>query len=66
MNAQSPVAKPLSTNPLKSSAPLGAAMAYLGVEGAVPLFHGSQRGFQLGQALQCLHQRLLALVLQTA
>lgn len=33
---------PVSTNPLKVSAPLGAAMAYLGVEGAVPLFHGSQ------------------------
>ncbi len=32
----------LSTNPLKSSAPLGAAMAYLGIDGAVPLFHGSQ------------------------
>lgn len=32
----------LSTNPLKSSAPLGAALAYLGIEGAVPLFHGSQ------------------------
>jgi len=32
----------LSTMPLKSSAPLGAAMAYLGVERAVPLFHGSQ------------------------
>lgn len=32
----------LSTNPLKSSAPLGAALAYLGLEGAVPLFHGSQ------------------------
>ncbi|MBL3561741.1 nitrogenase iron-molybdenum cofactor biosynthesis protein NifN [Rhodovulum sulfidophilum] len=32
----------LSTNPLKSSAPLGAAMAYLGIEGAVPLFHGAQ------------------------
>jgi len=32
----------LSTNPLKSSAPLGAALAYLGVESAVPLFHGSQ------------------------
>ncbi|TCP43354.1 nitrogenase iron-molybdenum cofactor biosynthesis protein NifN [Rhodovulum marinum] len=32
----------LSTNPLKTSAPLGAAMAYLGVEGAVPLFHGAQ------------------------
>jgi nitrogenase molybdenum-iron protein NifN len=42
MNALSPVSKPLSTNPLKLSAPLGAAMAYLGVEGAVPLFHGSQ------------------------
>ncbi|MEY8880776.1 nitrogenase iron-molybdenum cofactor biosynthesis protein NifN [Donghicola sp. XS_ASV15] len=32
----------LSTNPLKSSAPLGAALAYLGVERSVPLFHGSQ------------------------
>ncbi|WP_095590433.1 nitrogenase iron-molybdenum cofactor biosynthesis protein NifN [Actibacterium ureilyticum] len=32
----------LSTNPLKSSAPLGAALAYLGMDGAVPLFHGSQ------------------------
>lgn len=32
----------LSTNPLKSSAPLGAAMAYLGIEKSVPLFHGSQ------------------------
>ncbi len=32
----------LSTNPLKSSAPLGAALAYLGIDGAVPLFHGSQ------------------------
>ncbi|MBB4211553.1 nitrogenase molybdenum-iron protein NifN [Rhodothalassium salexigens DSM 2132] len=32
----------LSTNPLKSSAPLGAAMAYLGIEGAVPLLHGAQ------------------------
>ncbi|MGO4869590.1 MAG: nitrogenase iron-molybdenum cofactor biosynthesis protein NifN [Roseiarcus sp.] len=43
MNAiPSVVPKALSTNPLKSSAPLGAAMAYLGIEGAVPLFHGSQ------------------------
>ncbi len=32
----------LSTNPLKSSAALGAANAYLGVEGAVPLLHGAQ------------------------
>ena len=34
--------KPVAINPLKSSAPLGAAMAFLGVEGGVPLFHGSQ------------------------
>lgn len=34
--------KPLSTNPLKSSAPLGAAYAFLGIDGAVPLLHGSQ------------------------
>ncbi|SIS74378.1 nitrogenase iron-molybdenum cofactor biosynthesis protein NifN [Phaeovulum vinaykumarii] len=32
----------LSTNPLKVSAPLGAAMAYLGIERAIPLFHGAQ------------------------
>lgn len=32
----------VSTNPLKVSAPLGAALAYLGIESAVPLFHGSQ------------------------
>lgn len=34
--------KNLSVNPLKSSAPMGAALAYLGIDGAVPLFHGSQ------------------------
>lgn len=37
-----PGKKACSTNPLKSSTPLGAALAYLGVEGALPLFHGSQ------------------------
>ena len=37
-----PAAKAASVNPLKSSPPLGAALAYLGIEGAVPLFHGSQ------------------------
>jgi len=36
------IAKPVAINPLKSSAPLGAAMAFLGLEGGVPLFHGSQ------------------------
>ncbi|MCF4164808.1 nitrogenase iron-molybdenum cofactor biosynthesis protein NifN [Zavarzinia compransoris] len=34
--------KNLSINPLKSSAPMGASLAYLGVDGAVPLLHGSQ------------------------
>jgi nitrogenase molybdenum-iron protein NifN len=37
-----PVSKAASVNPLKSSQPLGAAFAYLGVAGSVPLFHGSQ------------------------
>lgn len=37
-----PTGKAASVNPLKSSQPLGAAFAFLGVEGAVPLFHGSQ------------------------
>jgi nitrogenase molybdenum-iron protein NifN len=34
--------KAASINPLKSSQPLGAAFAFLGVEAAMPLFHGSQ------------------------
>lgn len=34
--------KSAATNPLKMSAPLGAAMAYLGLDGCLPLFHGSQ------------------------
>lgn len=37
-----PVDKAASVNPLKSSQPLGAAFAFLGIDGAVPLFHGSQ------------------------
>lgn len=37
-----PVEKAAAVNPLKSSQPLGAAFAYLGVDGAIPLFHGSQ------------------------
>ena len=34
--------KALSTSPLKLSAPLGAAMAFMGIDGSMPLFHGSQ------------------------
>ncbi|WP_309486621.1 MULTISPECIES: nitrogenase iron-molybdenum cofactor biosynthesis protein NifN [unclassified Sinorhizobium] len=37
-----PQTKSAAINPLKSSQPLGAALAFLGVDGAIPLFHGSQ------------------------
>lgn len=37
-----PLKKNAVINPLKSSAPLGAALAYLGMRDAVPLLHGSQ------------------------
>jgi nitrogenase molybdenum-iron protein NifN len=37
-----PVSKAASVNPLKSSQPLGAAYAFLGIDTAMPLFHGSQ------------------------
>ncbi|TIS17432.1 MAG: nitrogenase iron-molybdenum cofactor biosynthesis protein NifN, partial [Mesorhizobium sp.] len=37
-----PQSKSAAVNPLKSSQPLGAAFAFLGVDGAMPLFHGSQ------------------------
>lgn len=34
--------KAVTVNPLKQSQPLGAALAFLGIQGAIPLFHGSQ------------------------
>lgn len=34
--------KPVAVNPLKQSQPLGAALAFLGLKGTMPLFHGSQ------------------------
>ncbi|MEI7610341.1 MAG: nitrogenase iron-molybdenum cofactor biosynthesis protein NifN [Rhodospirillaceae bacterium] len=34
--------KAAAVNPLKMSAPLGAAMAFLGLDSCLPLFHGSQ------------------------
>ncbi|MCS6960415.1 MAG: nitrogenase iron-molybdenum cofactor biosynthesis protein NifN [Pseudanabaenaceae cyanobacterium SKYGB_i_bin29] len=34
--------KPVATNPLKLSQPLGASLAFLGIKGAIPLLHGSQ------------------------
>lgn len=34
--------KPLSVNPLKAAQPVGAALAFLGLQRALPLMHGSQ------------------------
>lgn len=34
--------KSVAVNPLKQSQPLGAALAFLGIRGMMPLFHGSQ------------------------
>ncbi|WAL58424.1 bifunctional nitrogenase iron-molybdenum cofactor biosynthesis protein NifEN [Thermocoleostomius sinensis] len=34
--------KVIAVNPLKQSQPLGAALAFLGLKGMMPLFHGSQ------------------------
>lgn len=34
--------KSVAVNPLKQSQPLGAALAFLGLQGMMPLFHGSQ------------------------
>lgn len=34
--------KPVVVNPLKQSQPLGAALAFLGLKGTIPLMHGSQ------------------------
>lgn len=45
----------LSECPLKSSAPLGAALAYLGIEGSVPLFHGAQGCTAFGLVLAVRH-----------
>ena len=66
MNAIVPLNKPVSTNPLKLSAPLGAAMAYLGIEGAVPLFHGSQGCTAFALVLLVRHFKETAPVQTTA
>jgi len=50
-----PQTKSAAVNPLKSSQPLGAALAFLGVERAVPLFHGSQGCTSLALVLLVRH-----------
>lgn len=57
-------AKAASTNPLKMSQPLGAALAFLGVDRCMPLFHGSQGCTAFGLVLLVRHFRE-AIPLQT-
>ncbi|MBP2303641.1 nitrogenase iron-molybdenum cofactor biosynthesis protein NifN [Azospirillum melinis] len=57
-------AKAASTNPLKMSQPLGAALAYLGIDRCLPLFHGSQGCTAFGLVLLVRHFRE-AIPLQT-
>jgi nitrogenase molybdenum-iron protein NifN len=49
--------KPLSVSPLKSSQPLGAALAFLGLARTVPLMHGSQGCTAFGKVFFVRHFR---------
>jgi nitrogenase molybdenum-iron protein NifN len=49
--------KNLSINPLKMSPPLGGALAFMGLDGCVPLIHGSQGCSAFGLAMAVLHYR---------
>ncbi|HVI51792.1 MAG TPA: nitrogenase iron-molybdenum cofactor biosynthesis protein NifN [Candidatus Sulfotelmatobacter sp.] len=49
--------KSLSINPLKMSQPLGGAMAFMGIEGCMPLLHGSQGCTAFGLVLLVRHFR---------
>ncbi|MDR0633820.1 MAG: nitrogenase iron-molybdenum cofactor biosynthesis protein NifN [Azoarcus sp.] len=53
----SPKAKALCVNPLKSSQPLGAALAFLGLARAMPLIHGSQGCTAFGKVFFVRHFR---------
>lgn len=57
-------AKPVATNPLKMSQPIGAALAFLGMDRSLPLFHGSQGCTAFGLVLLVRHFRE-AIPLQT-
>ncbi|MBZ8181685.1 nitrogenase iron-molybdenum cofactor biosynthesis protein NifN [Oscillatoria salina] len=49
--------KSVAVNPLKQSQPLGAALAFLGLKGTVPLFHGSQGCTAFAKVLLVRHFR---------
>jgi nitrogenase molybdenum-iron protein NifN len=49
--------KAVAVNPLKLSQPFGAALAYLGLKGTIPLFHGSQGCTAFAKTLLVRHFR---------
>jgi nitrogenase molybdenum-iron protein NifN len=49
--------KPLAVNPLKSSQPIGAALAFLGLARTMPLMHGSQGCTAFGKVFLVRHFR---------
>lgn len=49
--------KSLAINPLKMSQPLGGAMAFMGIDGCMPLLHGSQGCTAFGLVLLVRHFR---------
>ena len=55
--ATAPATKACTVNPLKMSQPLGAALAFLGIAGSMPVFHGSQGCTAFGLVLFVRHFR---------
>ena len=49
--------KPLTVSPLKSSQPLGASLAFLGLRNAIPLLHGAQGCTAFGKVFFVRHFR---------
>lgn len=58
--------KSAAVNPLKQSPPLGAALAFLGLKGVVPLFHGSQGCTAFAKVILVRHFREAIPVATTA
>lgn len=50
-------AKPLAVNPLKVSQPVGAALAFLGIQNAIPMLHGAQGCTAFGKVFFVRHFR---------
>ncbi len=49
--------KPLSVDPLKTSSTLGASLAFLGLQRAIPMMHGSQGCTAFGKVFLVRHFR---------